>query len=64
MAGLSDILKFLDGPEKLSLPPNNLPVASKAKRAVHPKKLVFFCAILRRFCDFFFRTFGNPLGDP
>jgi hypothetical protein len=41
MVGLPDVLKIPDGPEKLSSPPNNLPVASEAERAVHPKDWFF-----------------------
>ncbi|KAJ7815543.1 hypothetical protein B0H13DRAFT_2381016 [Mycena leptocephala] len=37
MAGLPNALKILDGPEKLSLPPNNLPVSSLVKLKLPPQ---------------------------
>jgi hypothetical protein len=37
MSGLPDVLKIPDGPEKLSLPPNNLPVSSLIKFQLPPQ---------------------------
>jgi hypothetical protein len=37
MSGLPDVLKIPDGPEKLLLPPNNLPVSSLIKFQLPPQ---------------------------
>ncbi|KAJ7824369.1 hypothetical protein B0H14DRAFT_3469381 [Mycena olivaceomarginata] len=38
MSGLPDVLKIPDGSEKLSLPPNNLPVSSLIKFQLPPQR--------------------------